>query len=139
MHGWQSTFFRGIVLIIASGLLAFFGGSIAYEIVHGSMGYDVVAWIYGAFVFLIGFLFACAGGRRRYVWIAAMMTPIFLILLLILTSSFRDTGSFSSDDITDFILLFLFGGILFAPSIGLGVFARHALARVVSPSVWNQL
>lgn len=132
-------FFRGIVIIQAAGVLAYFGTSIAFEIVNGSSGYGVVAWAFVAFVFLLGFLFAAVGGRYRYVWIGVMMIPIIVILLLILTSSFRAFGYFSAEDFDFVFFAALVGGAFLGASIGLGVLARKGLYRVMPASVSEQL
>jgi hypothetical protein len=132
-------FFRGIVIIQAAGVLAYFGTAIVFEIVNGSSGYGVVAWAYVAFIFLLGFLFAAVGGRYRYVWIGVMMLPVIAILLLILTSSFRAFGYFSGDDLDFAFFAALVGGGFLGASIGLGILARKALCRVVPTSVCEQL
>lgn len=133
------TLIRGLVIVVFSGVTAFYGGSVAYQIVHGSLWFDVIAWIYGMFAFLIGFLFASAGGRRRYRSLSVAITPVLGVLLLILSSSFRYTGRFSQADFEDFGFFFLLGASILAIGIGLGMLVRRELKRVMPISLWEQL
>lgn len=132
-------FFRGIVIVIVAGLTAFFGASFAYQMVNGSLWYDVVGWIYGAFIFLIGFLFSTAGGRHRYAWIVVTMTPVFAFFVVLFGPKIFEMGRFSGLDFQYFCIYFLVMLGILVTGIGFGILTRKALCRVVPAPLCEQL